>query len=366
MKNGFKIIFLTVIFCGFFGLAKSSQAALIDTMKTNGCVFEALLSGQSGDTDNSIAMLERSQCRYLHRAVETWITPPDFTVIQGNMAKITVGNYIYGMFLAEAISTTPTYYYPAESRNFDFSAMCESGTTGYWGANTCIPFLQNGSDEYKKYLIYVMEKAIDLGIQDFTFGQIYMTDNRQDGALDSVLTDVRQYATAHGKTIVIGAQTNDITDESYLRKFDYIENGIGEDAEGNIESGACSTAHSSPGFCWALLWNSAYAPKANNVLLALDWASDNNDDMTIFSRMNHGARATFLQNMYHFFQNQNIGFLMPEVANIYYQGGGCYGAVSWYYSADNLYSCKDENQISGILSGMDIIPPAAPSGLSVS
>lgn len=252
------------------------------------------------------------------------------------------------MFIAEAISTTATYYYPDENRNFNFAGMCVSGTIGQWGANTCIP--SYSSSEYQKYLLYIAKKAVDLGIQDFAFGQVYLCDNMSNPILPSLMTQIRQYAVSKGKNVVMGGQTNSVQDENYLRSFDYIFGGVGEDPNGNIESGACSSKFSASGFCWALLWNSTFAAKANDVLLHFDWYGGVDDDMDTFSKMSQGLRAQFLSDKYAFFKSKNMGFTMPYLAPLA-SSGGCYGQNAYQYSPDNKYTCRDEGVISQIFSG---------------
>lgn len=326
---------------------------IIQTMKKNGCIADGLLTGSGGDTDNSITLIERSNCLYLHRAVETWVTPPNFSLVQQNMNKIGKDGLIYGMFLAEAVGTNARYYYPDENRNFNFPSMCRGGSQGFWGEGTCKAYF--GSPEYRKYIRYITRKAIDLGIQSFMFGQIYFQDNNNlpKSWAGEVISEMRKYASSQGKYIVVGAQTNDITDEKYLRKFDYIEGGVGVDDKGYIERGPCfSRWWKKPGDrCWALLWNDVYASKANNVFLHLDWSGLSYDDMSHFARMDKATRIQTLSYFYRFFTSRNMGFLMPYLAVVYPENGGCYGPNRNFYSPDNKYSCKDENEITAIFQG---------------
>ena len=327
--------------------------ALMDRVKKKGCVWDGVFSGYGGDTDNSIVLLDRSECEYLHRSIETWAWPPDFNSVQANMNKVQRTNVIYSVNIAEAISTTATYYYPDESRDFNFAAMCAPGTTGKWGSNTCIPSLKTA--EYRKYLKYITHKFIDMGVQDFAFGQIYLQeDTSQRTSISnpiapSIALEMRQYAQSKGKEIIIGAQSNDISDESYLRNFDYIFGGVGEDASGNIENIACSSQWSG---CWALLWNDAWALKANDVLLHFDWYSACTDDMDTFAHMSSATKEQFLRDKYAYFtQTKNMGFLMPFLAVLCGSGAGCYGPNVWAYSPDNRYSCKDEDIMNYMMSG---------------
>jgi len=347
---------------------------MIHKMKTRGCVADGLLTGSGDDTAGSIALIERSECEYLHRAVETWTIPPDFALVSKNMKRIKKSDLLYGMFLAEAVGTNAEYYYPDEKRDFKFSEMCREGSEGFWGKGTCKAYF--GSKEYRKYLKHITRKAIDLGIQSFLFGQIYFQDNStlSKSWAKEITDEMRKYAHSKGKDIVIGAQTNDITDEKYLRLFDYIEGGVGEDDTGNIENGPClSRWWKKPGDrCWALLWHDDYAAKANNVLLHLDWSGLSYDDMSRFARMDKDTRAATLKNLYQFFISRNMGFLMPYLAVVHDKNNGCFGPKADYYSPDNKYSCKDEDVITAIFQkgeiGNDakfvdqIVPTAMTSG----
>ena len=316
---------------------------MIEKMKTRGCIADGLLNGLGGDTNASIALIERSPCEYLHRSVETWLSPPDFSKVSQNMAKIKKDSLIYGMFLAEAINPNSLYYYPAEGRNFNFAAMCRGGSTGFWGDGSCKAYL--GSEEYRKYLQYITHKAIDLGVQSFMFGQIYFQENdiHSKWWAKDIVKDMRNYAISKNKPIVIGAQTNDIDDKNYLQLFDYIEGGVGINSSGNIENGPCfSRWWKKPGDrCWALLWNDQFSGKAKNVFLHLDWSGLSYDDMSVFARMDQKTRAKTLNNLYTSFTAKNMGFLMPYLAIVYDKNNGCFGALRNYYSPDNKYFCKD-------------------------
>jgi hypothetical protein len=324
---------------------QTAKSSLISIMKTKGCVWEGLLSGfGTGETDSLIALLNRSGCQYLHRAIDTWPVPPDFDKAKSIMAKITKKNLIYGMENAESINTSANYYYPDEQRNFDFASMCKKGTSGKnaWGG-TCVPTL--ASQEYQKFVLYIAQQGIDIGIQDISFGQPYLYDTIQNPILPSIISKIKAYAKSKGKKVVCGGQTNDIDDESYLRAFDYIWGGLGQDTNGNIENSECSSKWT--GFCWALLWHPKWASKANDVLLHLDWYGDPKDDLDVFTRFSHDLRSTFLTKMYNFFKSKNMGFLIPYFAP---KGGteGC-SAQNGSYSPDDAYSCKDESTDNKLL-----------------
>src|SRR4030065_143887 len=157
---------------------------------------------------------------------------------------------------------------------------------------------------------------------------------------------MRNYAKKKKLQIIIGAQTNAITDKKYLQLFDYIEGGVGIDSEGNIEGGPCWSQKQS---CWALLWHDNFRTKAKNVILNLDWSGMENDDMSKFARMDQSARIKTLSNLYAYFTSRNMGFMMPFLAPIYEDNGGCYGPKKSFYSPDNRYKCRDEDANNKIL-----------------
>jgi hypothetical protein len=318
----------------------------MDVMKKKGCVADGMLSGYGGNTVNMTKLINRSECVYLHRALETWADPPDFKKAEEIMQRIKKEPVIYGMFIAEAIRKNADYPNPSEREEFDFSKMCWEGTDDRWGEHTCIPEFK--SSEYRRYLRYITERAMDIGIQSFLFGQIYLQDGDIGGKseITKMVSEMRKYAKQKGMQIAIGAQTNSVTDEKYLKSFDYIEGGVGIDSEGKIEDGPCLSRKSS---CWSLLWHDQYSSKAKNVFLHLDWSGLIYDDMSIFARMNHETRIKTLSNLYQYFTSRNMGFLMPFLATINKDNGGCYGPMKRFYSPDNKYSCNDEDEINSIL-----------------
>lgn len=323
----------------------------MEKMKKQGCVADGFLSGYGGDVNSSIALINRSQCYYLHRALETWLRPPDFELARKIQSKVTKPNTVYGMFIAEAISTNEDYFYPKENRSFNFSEMCRKGSKNYWGEHTCKPSLEK--EEYRKYVQYIAEQAMDMGIQSFLFGQVFYQDagNLEETVMPQVIHDMREYAGFIGLKIVVGAQTNDITDEKYLRTFDFIEGGVGLRSDGSIEDGACfSRWWKGPGdWCWALLWHPQFSKKANNVFVHLDWSGKLGDDMSVFTQMDKNERAKTLQSLHKHFTSQNTGFLLPFLATLYKENGGCHGPKKRFYSASNKYSCQDEDIMNTIL-----------------
>lgn len=338
---------------------------LMKTIKTRGCVADGLFTGYGGDTDNLIKMIEDSECVYLHRSIETWTNPPDFKLIEKNIAKLkNRDKYILGMFLAEAINPAITYIPQGENRLFEFGKMCKKGSEGFWGDNTCKANFE--SKEYRDYLQFITEKAIDADVQSFLFGQIYFQDNGtgSKSRAKEIVGKMRVYAKARGKEIVIGAQTNDIQDEEYLRLFDYIEGGVGVNEKGDIESGPCFSRwwKKEGDRCWALLWHEKFTTRANDVLLHFDWSGLYDDDMSIFARMDQKTRIQTMKKLYQYFLGKNLGFMMPYLAVINENNGSCIGPAKNFYAPADIYTCKDEDEIKAIMAEQSAItatPPAA-------
>ncbi|MFZ2153930.1 MAG: hypothetical protein WAV16_01750 [Candidatus Moraniibacteriota bacterium] len=318
-------------------------------MKTNGCVADGLLNDYVDGTDGVIKMINRSKCYYLHRSIETWLEPPDFEKIQENMAKVEKKDLVYGMFIAEAIDTKAKYYYAVGEREFDFDRMCRQGSKNVWGEHTCKPSL--AKKEYQRYVLDITRRAMDLGVQSFMFGQVFYQDYISDPAIGDVLEKMRAYAKLRGMEIVIGAQTNDIEDEKYLRQFDFIEGGVGINPDGTVEEGPCYSRwwKQEGDWCWALLWHDKFKSKANNVFTHLDWSGKKGDDMSNFSLMSREEREAALRNLDSYFAKRDVGFLMPMLAVLPKDNGGCHGKSKHFYSADNKYSCDDEDVINSLL-----------------
>jgi hypothetical protein len=320
----------------------------IARMKTQGCVFDGLLS-EYGKTSKLIKLAQRSECYYYHRALETWLDVPDFDEAQETIAKIGKKDVVYGMFIAEAIDIKEEYEYPAEYRDFKFRKMCRKGSENYWGEHTCQPSLERS--EYRRYVQHITREAMDIGIQSFMFGQVFYQDSVGSNRIKEVIEDMRAYADLRGIEIVVGAQTNDITKEEYLRQFDFIEGGVGLYANGNIEHNACfSRWWKKPGdWCWALLWHERFSSKANNVFIHLDWSGKSGDDMSTFARMNKPLREATIKKLHAYFTSQDIGFLVPFFTPLPDGNGGCHGEKERYYSADNRYTCDDEDFLNQLL-----------------
>lgn len=322
----------------------------IDRMKRQGCVTDGLLNGDFPADGKTISLINRSDCYYLHRAVETWLSPPDWETIDENRAKLR-GGLLPGMFLAEAIDTDANYEYSEEGRDFEFSEMCRPASRNFWGQDTCKPSFQR--EEYRKYLRQITREAMDRNVQVFLFGQIYLQDSNDLSrtAVPKIIAEMREYAGLRGMEIVIGAQTNDISDPLYLSLFDFIEGGVGIDSDGNIEGGPCHSRwwKKEGDWCWGLLWNDRFAKGARNVFLHYDWSGKVGDDMSTLTRMSKERRQETTRKLYRYFTGKDMGFLVPYLARLHVDNGGCYGPAKRFYTPDNRYKCDDEDAWEALL-----------------
>jgi hypothetical protein len=320
----------------------------MNTLKTRGCVADGILNGYGGKKKQSRELIDRSECVYLHRALETWLENPDFEKIADQMAQFEKEGLVFGMFLAEAIRRDKEYDNPKNGEEIDLGDMCKEGTEDRWGYRSCVPDISSG--KYRDYLGYLTRSAMDIGVQSFLFGQIHLQDGKPyaESKMPNVIKEMRQYAKSKGLQIVIGAQTNSITEQKYLDMFDYIEGGVGIGSDGQIEDGPC---WSRMGSCWALLWHDKWSGKAKNVFLHLDWSGVHFDDMSSFARLTKEERAVALRNLYRFFVSKNMGFLMPFLAPLYPENDGCQGPSKRFYSPDDRYKCQDESTINAIFNG---------------
>lgn len=323
----------------------------MERMKREGCIADGLLSGYNR-TSKDLKVINDSECYYLHRALETWLDAPDFKKAKGIKKKITREDMIYGMFIAEAINKKTDYEYKEKDRPFDFSEMCRKGSKNFWGEHTCKPSFEN--EEYRAYLKQITEDAMNMGIQVFMFGQIFLQDTSdlEESNIQEIISHMRAYAEMHHLEIIIGAQTNDIESEEYLRLFDFIEGGVGLAPDGSIENNAChSRWYKKDGdWCWALLWHDRFSKKANNVFLHLDWSGRVGDDMSTFTRMNEATRHKTLRDLHAQFTKQDMGFLLPILTPLPKENGGCHGPRKSFYSPHMKYECKDLDMINHIIS----------------
>lgn len=320
----------------------------MERMKREGCIVDGLLSGY-GDENASIALVQRLPCYSLHRALETWLEPPDLKKAETVMEKVDKPVAVWGMFLAEAIEVTDEYYYADEKRLFRFRDMCRPDTKNRWGEHTCVPFTKR--KEYRRYVEYITRQAMDVGVQNFMFGQLWLQDDARDTRMPEIIEQMREDARERGMEIVIGAQTNDIDDSEYLKMFDYIEGGVGLRSDGSVEGGPCFSRwwKKEGDWCWALLWNDRFRTQAKNVWVHLDWSGRRGDDMSTFARMNVSRREETLQRLHQEMLSRDVGFLLPVMTALPTNNGGCYGELERFYSASNKFGCKDEEGVAKIL-----------------
>ncbi|HWQ59581.1 MAG TPA: hypothetical protein VN420_00320 [Candidatus Fimivivens sp.] len=319
-------------------------------MKRQGCVADGLLNGDFPGDGRTMSLVNRSHCYYLHRAIETWLEPPDFGEIDRNLKDLRSG-FVTSMFLAEAIDVRAHYDYPFEGRAFDFKKMCRDGSENAWGEGTCEPDLS--SKEYRTYLGFITKRAMDRGVQVFMFGQVYLQepDKLSESRIGEVIADMRTYAAYHGMKIIVGAQTNDITDKKYLSNFDFIEGGVGLSSSGTVENGPCFSRwwKKEGDWCWALLWNDRYTKVAKNVFVHYDWSGKIGDDMSVFTRMNDDERHAVTARLHSYFTGKGVGFLVPYLARLHADNGGCVGPSRRFYTPDGRFTCDDQDAWDKIL-----------------
>lgn len=323
----------------------------IDRMKKEGCVADGLLSGYN-HTSKDVQVARASECYFFSRALETWRDSPDFAEARKIMDEIGRDDVLYGMFIAEAIHKNENYYYAAENRPFDFGDMCKSGSKNFWGEHTCKPSLEK--PEYRAYLAQITHEAMDMGIQVFLFGQVYhQEEDLEKSYVQVVLDDMRNYAQSKNMVIVIGAQTNNITDEDYLRFFDFIEGGVGLHGDGSVEDNPCFSRWydnaTQRGWCWALLWHERFVSRAHHVFVHLDWSGVKGDDMSTFALMSTEMRHNTLERLHKKFRTQNVGFLLPLLTPLPRDNGGCHGPRRSFYSPHMKYGCPDLDAINAII-----------------
>ncbi len=327
------------------------QVPDLEKMKTKGCVADGLLNEHNHSTKD-IKVAQKSKCYFFSRALETWREAPDFRKAVKIMKKINRDDVIYGMFIAEAINKKEKYIYYQEGRRFDFGKMCKKNSKNFWGEHTCKPSF--GKKEYRAYLKQITEQAMDIGIQEFLFGQIYYQEEDLSKPLaPEIIKAMRRYAKKKNMKIIIGAQTNNIADPDYLKLFDFIEGGVGLHTDGTVENNPCFSRwynnQSNEGWCWALLWNDQWKNKANNIFVHLDWSGKKGDDMSTFARMNDRLRQQTLKNLHQKFTSQGVGFLLPILTPLPKDNDGCHGPRKSFYSPSMKYGCKDLNAINKIL-----------------
>ncbi len=327
-----------------------SAASLdLSRIKSEGCVADGLLSGYDEEEVN-IEVAKNSSCHYFHRALETWLEPPDFPQARRILTEINRPDAVYGMFIAEAIDRKADYFYRAENRYFDFGEMCKKHSKHFWGEHSCKPSLEE--EEYRAYLKQITEDAMDLGIRVFVFGQLkHQEESYNFPKVDNVIREMRAYAQAHNIDILIGGQTGEVTKKSYLRHFDFIEGGIGVSKSGTIEPGPCFSRYwKQPGdWCWPLMWHAEFRDRADHVFLYLDWNGQLDDDMHTFASMPTNVRHRTLRNLHERFTSDDIGFFLPLLTPLPRDKSACRGPDQDFYSPSMDFGCPDEDAINQIL-----------------
>lgn len=329
--------------------AAANPTDLMARLKYQGCMFDGLLTDPvEGSYDE---LLTRSACASLPRAIETWANPPNFAHIKNRIDSIERRgkSYDYGIFIAEAVSLTKSYA-DENGRPFNFRAMCSPGTEGHWGAGTCVPNVDQ--EEYRRYVLFVTKRAIDIGVTNILFGQTGHQDPRFQ--LAPVLTEIRRHAREQGRMVLIGQQPNGHQAQDYLRLFDYI---VGPVYVG-LDPDASPCASGTYPACQAILHNKTVVNRAHNLIVELDWASVLEDDTHKFARMTTAQRHAFLTEQAAKLRARGVGFTMPFRLWLTGDTSGqhCYGANPYNYSPDMNFGCPDEDVINQILRGERATP----------
>ncbi len=97
----------------------------MNSLKTRGCVADGILNGYGGKRKKMRELIDRSECVYLHRALETWLETPDFSKISQQMAQFEKSGLVFGMFLAEAVRRDKEYDSPKSGKEVDIGDMCK-------------------------------------------------------------------------------------------------------------------------------------------------------------------------------------------------------------------------------------------------
>jgi hypothetical protein len=338
-----------------------TRAELMYRVKNKSCLAQGILwetlylDGDIEARQNYNALIACSECQHLAMAINTWNLPPNWDTVASNMAKLKPG-LSYELYIAETVNKSRIYWYPDQNRNFNFAAMCPKPKETHLGVqDTCTPSVT--MPEFRNYVLFLTREALRRGVQSFRIGILSdMDKTMQFGGLAAAM---RQVAASERKAIVIGGQTNDITNQAYLGNFDFIIGGIYLNRDGTLDSGPCEDSRDwNPAkgawgaYCQALMWHPNYASKVNNnVVLELDIYGQD-DDLHRFVGLSQKTRAAFLTDRYRSFTRMGMGFSLP-LRQILAGGssGQCYGYNQYVYSPNLEYTCKEEEVINPLLRG---------------
>ena len=359
---------------------------LLPVMKAAGCSWNGMTWPGPQYTlipnyAENLAELNRSNCQYLSRSIEGWGMYLDgnaFNAIEQNMAMMfqaTKKKVINGFNLPEAIPLNGTFYDPYTNQNLNYSDMC--GPTTYF-PGFCTPSFYQPA--YREYLRAVTRHAMQIGIQDFTFGNMGYQDElcltNPDGSIQcrtnsiayQVFDEMRAYAHSIGLEITIGGQYDDeLTVQNVkvnLSSWDYSYSATLENADGSFTQDCSGTASSiqptlqqagGAGSCanpW-YDWNNPVITSQTYVLVHLDWWDPTNDDITRFSELPQSRRNNFITTFYSFLKSINAGFSMPVE-----QSGGnspaCNAGLASdgapIFQADVNYACNVEAAVNAAIS----------------
>ena len=351
--------------------------ALIAEEKRAGCTADGILWAGSDEIfrgglmafDDFLQLIARSNCKLLHRSIEAWFSPPDFTKVQQRMNQLQSlsggKQFIYSLNIAEAIlPEVNSYYDPLSGRNLDFNAMCVPGENQrgeYYGLG-CVPSYRNS--EFRLYLTSIMRRSVDLGVQDFMFGEMVLPETRrlvrQNGSLvapghrpsdDSwysdpifpqIFAELRAYAFSKGRPITIGCQIGDARVQnapwSHLRLCDYKYSPLW--TTGSNE------------------WANANITSLTHVLADFEWWGQG-DDVDVFAKKTKQDRdSTAWNNFWYMRSIAGQGLLLPFAQPLpdYPGSGHCphpenNGSV--FFSPSRTY-CDNEDAMNAALAGKKV------------
>jgi hypothetical protein len=364
---------------------------LIAREKAQACTADGVLWGGSdemygrsgiADLADHQNLIANSNCALLNRAIETWTSPPNFTAIQNRintLQNLSGGkNFIYGMFVAEAIwPEADSYSDPLSAgQSLDFSSMCVPGSTNAHGLGTdCAPEFR--SPVYRQYVKSITQRAIDMGVRDFVFGAMDFQDARSYSApnginvntdlwttpaFPQIFADIRAYASSKGVAVTIGCQFEktgrDYSQFSHLKLCDYKYAPLMTGIVDTTSWSAGQWDYPSTAANWSNGdWNNSSVTSQTNVLVDYEWWPGFDDIDRLITQPKQ-ERAAFLWHSYWMVRNAGQGLLMPfmEPLNNNY-------SAQWlcpvprlpdgsdpYYSPSDKY-CGDQDVMNDALSG---------------
>ena len=346
------------------------------------------------------SLIARSKCGLLSRAIETWFIPPNFTTIQSRLSALQSlsggKGFIYSMSIAEALypAAVSTFFDPLTNTNLSVADMCQPGTdpqTGNYNQfgiqGSCVP--SYFSPVYQQYLRSITQQAINMGVQDFVFGEMDVVDsanlqldsqgellygddiNSSDNTWSTtpifplVFAQIRAYAFSKGIPITIGCQIGDKNgfnwaQYSELKLCDYKDSPL---LTGNVNASTWTSAqwdNPSSAANWSNGdWNNPGITSQTSVLADFEWWGVG-DDITLYSQQQKTDRMPFAFNAHAMLAQAGQGLMMPFIEPLATTTGVQCGAIPNYpdgssptYSPSNTM-CGDEDVLNAALSGSPV------------